>query len=268
MDNLMTKPMDKITAAFSKDRAALMPYFSIGYPDYETSLDIIRACVKAGADLMELGLPFSDPLADGPTIQHSTQVALENGVTTARCLNAVRELRSRGVDIPFMLMGYYNPIFAYGEEKFVQDAAEAGANGFIIPDLPAEEAGTIEAACKKHGMGLSYLISSNTSDERAAMLTRRSMGFTYLVSVIGITGARAALNPNLVAFVERMRSLAPEPMPLAMGFGISTPEQARTVSQHTDGIIVGSALINAVRDADDPVKAAGDYVASLRAALA
>ena len=261
------KPIEKITAAFGKDRVALMPYFSIGYPDYKTSLDIIQACVEAGADLMELGLPFSDPLADGPTIQHSTQVALENGVTTAGCLDAVRELRARGIEIPFVLMGYYNPILAYGEEKFVKDAADAGANGFIIPDLPAEEAGAIEAACKAHGMGLSYLISSNTSDERAAMLTERSMGFTYLVSVIGITGARDALPPSLAAFVERMRGLAPESMPLAMGFGISTPEQARTVSQHTDGIIVGSALINTVRAADNPVKAAGAYVASLRAAL-
>ena len=261
------KPIEKIKAAFAKDRPALMPYFSIGYPSYETSLDIIQACVEAGADLMELGLPFSDPLADGPTIQHSTQVALENGVTTAICLDAVRELRSRGIEIPFMLMGYYNPIFAYGVEKFVQDSATAGANGFIIPDLPAEEAGALENACKSHGMGLSYLLSSNTSDDRATMLTQRSLGFTYLVSVIGITGARDALNPNLVAFVERIRGLAPNTMPLAMGFGISTPEQARTVSEHTDGIIVGSALINTVRDADDPVKAAMDYVASLRAAL-
>ena len=263
----MDKPINKIAAAFSKNRAALMPYFSIGYPDYETSLDIIQACVEAGADLMELGLPFSDPLADGPTIQHSTQVALGNGVTTASCLDAVRTLRSRGVEIPLIMMGYYNPIFAYGEEKFVADVAEAGANGFIIPDLPPEEAQALEAACQAHGMGLSYLLSSNTSDERAWMLTQHSMGFTYLVSVIGITGARDALPPSLAAFVERVRSLAPDTMPLAMGFGISTPEQARTVSQHTDGIIVGSALINTVRNADNPVKAARAYVASLRDAL-
>jgi len=263
----MNKPIDKVEAAFKKGRAALMPYFSIGYPDYETSLDIIQACFEAGADLIELGLPFSDPLADGPTIQHSTQVALENGVTTASCLAAVRELRSRGVDIPLILMGYYNPIFAYGEERFVADAAEAGANGFIIPDLPPEEAETLENACKAHGMGLSYLLSSNTSDERAEMLTQRSMGFAYLVSVIGITGARDTLPPRLAAFVERVRGLAPDTMPLAMGFGISTPEQARTVSQHTDGIIVGSALINTVRDASDPVKAALEYVTGLREAL-
>ena len=234
MDNLMNKPIDKINTAFSQGRTILIPYFSLGYPDYETSLVIIQACIEAGADLMELGLPFSDPLADGPTIQHSTQVALANGITTARCLDAVRELRSRGVGIPLILMGYYNPILAYGEERFVAEAADAGANGFIIPDLPPEEAEMLEGACKAHGMGLSYLLSSNTSDERARMLTHRSMGFSYLVSVIGITGAREVLPPGLAAFVERVRSLAPERMPLAMGFGISTPEQARVISQHTD----------------------------------
>ena len=212
---------------------------------------------------MELGLPFSDPLADGPTIQHSTQVALENGMTTARCLSAVAELRARGVEIPLILMGYYNPIYAYGEERFVEEAAAAGANGFIIPDLPPEEAQQLEETCTQKGMGLSYLVSSNTSDARAQMLTRRSLGFTYLVSVIGITGARNALPPNLEAFIKRVRAMAPSDMPLALGFGISTPAQARAVSKLADGIIVGSALINTADGADDPVSAAGEYVTSL-----
>ena len=143
----------KIYEAF-EDGTALMPYFTIGYPDYETSLNVIEACVEAGADLMELGMPFSDPLADGPTIQHSTQVALEHGITVKRCLEAVGELRSRGVAIPLILMGYINPVLAYGLEKFVTDAAKSGASGFIIPDLPPKEARELQALCQKNGLDL------------------------------------------------------------------------------------------------------------------
>jgi len=152
----MPSPIDQVTAAFANGHTAFMPYFTLGYPDYETSLAIVQACAQAGADLMELGLPFSDPLADGPTIQHSTQVALQNGMTMARCLQAVRQLRARGVAIPFMLMGYYNPMLRYGLARFVAAAAAAGANGFIVPDLPPEEAGELDELCRRHGLGLTY----------------------------------------------------------------------------------------------------------------
>jgi tryptophan synthase alpha chain len=263
----MKQPIDHIHAAFSQGRAALMPYFTLGYPDYETSLEVVQACVEAGADLMELGLSFSDPLADGPTIQHSTQVALENGMTTERCLDAVTELRARGVQIPLILMGYYNPILAYGLTRFVERAAEVGANGFIVPDLPPEEGHELESLCIKKGLGLSYLLSSNTSLERERLLTQRSRGFTYLVSVIGITGARDVLPANLTSFIHRVRETAPKEMPLAVGFGISTPEQAQAVGALADGIIVGSALINAVKESPQPAKAAGKFVSQLRATL-
>jgi tryptophan synthase alpha chain len=252
----------KISEAFGKGRAALMPYFTIGYPDYATSLDVVEACVGAGADLMELGMPFSDPLADGPTIQHSTQVALENGITVARCLEAVKELRSRGIAIPLILMGYINPILTYGLEEFVTESAGAGANGFIIPDLPPEEAGELRLLCQQHGLDLVFLLPPNSSDERMQFVTEQSSGFVYLVSVLGITGERTALPVELAQFVKRVRTHTEKP--LAVGFGISTPEQSAVVGQIADGVIVGSALIKAVGDADDPVAAAREFVLGLK----
>jgi tryptophan synthase alpha chain len=255
----------KINQAFGKGRAALMPYFTIGYPDYQTSLDVIEACVAAGADLMELGMPFSDPLADGPTIQHSTQVALENGITVARCLEAVAELRSREVAIPLILMGYINPILSYGLGKFVADAAQAGASGFIIPDLPPEEAGEMQSHCRQQGLDLVFLLSPNSSDERVRFVTGQSSGFVYLVSVLGITGERASLPTELAQFVKRVRAQTDKP--LAVGFGISTPDQAAAVGQVADGVIVGSALVKAAGQADDPPTDARDFVLGLKNAL-
>ena len=251
--------------AFGKGRAALMPYFTIGYPDYDTSLKVIEACVEAGADLMELGMPFSDPLADGPTIQHSTQVALENGITIKHCLEAVADLRNRDVEIPLVLMGYINPILAYGLENFVQDAAKAGASGFIIPDMPPDEAEEMRSLCLNHDLDIVFLLPPNSSDERIQLVTELSSGFVYLVSVLGITGERNALPVELADFVTRVRTQTEKP--LAVGFGISTPDQAATVGEIADGVIVGSALIKAVGQADQPVDAARKFVAELKSAL-
>ena len=255
----------KISEAFSKGPAALMPYFTIGYPDYETSLDVIEACVEAGADLIELGMPFSDPLADGPTIQHSTQIALENGITVKHCLEAVAELRARGVTIPLILMGYINPVLAYGLAKFVAEAAQAGVSGFIIPDLPPEEAGELQSLRQQHGLDFVLLLPPNSSDERMKFVTDQSSGFVYLVSVLGITGERKALPVELAEFVNRVRAQTDKP--LAVGFGISTPEQAAAVGKIADGVIVGSALIKAAGQADDPVLAARKFVSSLKESL-
>ena len=186
---------DAFAAARAEGRAALMPYFTLGYPDADTSEAVIRAIAAAGADLIELGVPFSDPLADGPTIQRSTQVALEGGMTVARCLALTSRLREAGVSQALLLMGYVNPILAYGAARFVADAAAAGADGLIIPDLPPEEAaaggaGEIEAACAAHGLALVYLAAPTSTDERVATLAARTTGFLYLVSVAGVTGAR------------------------------------------------------------------------------
>ena len=255
----------KMADAFGKEKTALMPYFTIGYPDYQTSIDVIKACVDAGADLMELGMPFSDPLADGPTIQHSTQVALENGITIKDCLRAVAELRVSGVEIPLILMGYINPILAYGVERFVADAAEAGVSGFIIPDMPPDEAAEMKTLCESKDLDIVFLLPPNSSEERMRMVTELSSGFVYLVSVLGITGERDALPVALASFVEKVRKLTEKP--LAVGFGISTPDQAAGVGAVADGVIVGSALIKAVGQGDDPVAAAGGFVKSLKKAL-
>ncbi|MCA9916853.1 MAG: tryptophan synthase subunit alpha [Anaerolineales bacterium] len=267
----MTKPgTDRITAAFTQAKqtktAALMPYFTLGYPDAETSLDIVEA-IAPYSDLLELGVPFSDPLADGPTVQHSTQVSLENGTTTASCLEMVRELRRRGVQTPVMLMGYVNPILAYGEDAYVRDAVEAGVDGFIVPDLPPEEADGFEAKTASAGLALIPFLAPTSNPARIKMVAATARGFIYLVSVTGVTGARSQVRTDLAGFVNGVR--AETAVPLAVGFGISTPQQAAEVGQVADGVIVGSALINAVNaaEAGTKVEAAVQFVKSLRAGL-
>jgi tryptophan synthase alpha chain len=258
--------LDRIATAFASTdgRAALMPYFTLGYPDAETSLDVVEAIARAGADLIELGVPFSDPLADGPIIQHSTQVALEQGTNAERCLEMVAQLRTRGVTQPLMLMGYVNPILAFGVERFVAQATMTGADGFIVPDLPPEEAAAMEVACQAHERALVYLLAPTSPSERIARLATRTTGFLYLVSLAGVTGARDTLPPDLEGFVRRVRDVAHTP--LAVGFGISTPEQARAVGRVADGVIVGSALIKAAGK-EGPPAAAGAFVRGLREAL-
>ncbi len=254
-----------LSHVFLPERIAFMPYFTLGYPNYETSLDIVQACADAGADMLELGIPFSDPLADGPTIQHSSHVALENGMTVERCLQGVRALRERGVRQPLLLMGYLNPLLAYGLPQFVADAAQAGANGFIIPDLPPEEARELQALCRQKGLDLAFLLAPNTPEQRMRRIVRESSSFVYLVSVTGVTGARDALPPSLPDFIRRVQAHTEKP--LAVGFGIATPEQAAAVGRLADGVIVGSALIKAVQNAEDPVAAAADFVHRFKAAM-
>lgn len=260
--------LERIRNAFAAaSTGALMPYFTLGYPDLPTSLDIIEACCRAGAALMELGLPFSDPLADGPTIQRSTQVALENGVTTGSCLLAVAALRRRGVTTPFLLMGYTNPMLRFGAERFVREAAAAGADGFILPDLPPEEAGDFAGLCARFGLANVHLLAPNSTAERTRLALDRTSGFLYLVSVTGVTGARAALSVELGGVVERVQALNERGIPLAVGFGIQSADQVQAVAELADGVIVGSALIERVRGAlaagENPAIAAGEFVRSL-----
>jgi tryptophan synthase alpha chain len=247
--------------------AALMPYCTLGYPNPAASLEIVEAIARSGADLVELGVPFSDPLADGPTIQHSTQIALEQGMSVRRCLEMCAELRKKGLALPFLLMGYINRVLAYGVERYAAEAATAGADGLIIPDLPPEEAGQMEAACLANGLALVFLVPPVASSERAVQIASHSSGFVYLVSVTGVTGARRDLSSGTPEFIQRMRQVTQ--LPLALGFGISTPAQAAAVGNMTDGVIVGSALIDVIRKADggDPAKAAGEFIASLSQAL-
>jgi tryptophan synthase alpha chain len=262
--------LDRISHAFQAarraDRAALIAYLTLGYPDPETSVRLVEAAASAGADLIELGIPFSDPLADGPTIQHSTQVALGQGITVRGCIDLAQELRDRGVTRPLLFMGYYNPILAYGVERFAGEAARAGVDGLIIPDLPPEEGASLEAACCRLRIALVYLAPPNVAPERLAMLAKRTSGFLYLVSVKGVTGARAGVPEALGEFVARARGAAHTPV--AVGFGIATPEQAAAVGRLADGVIVGSAIIQAVEaNPRDPVGGVTEFISGLAGAL-
>ena len=239
--------LQRIQSVFAKakaeGRAVFMPYHAMGYPSRAGTLEIIKTLSANGAGLFEIGIPHSDPLADGPTIQTATYMALTQGTTVADCLAMCRELRAANVDQPFCAMTYYNPLFAYGIERFVEDAVAAGIDGLIIPDLPPEEADELEAACRPAGLATIYLLAPTSTNERIRLVAAHSTGFIYLVSVTGITGARSDLPPDLGAFVARVRRQTD--LPLAVGFGIGTGRQAAAVAAVVDGVIVGSALVKA-----------------------
>jgi tryptophan synthase alpha chain len=194
--------------------------------------------------MLELGVPFSDPLADGATIQRAGFVALRHGVTASACLEAVRELRARGLEVPVLLMGYYNPILACGPEAFAADAAAAGVDGLIVVDLPPEEAGLLQEACRARGLDLVYLLAPTSTAERVALVARQASGFIYCVSVTGVTGARSSLPPELPAFIGRVRRQTS--LPLAVGFGISSRAHVEAVGRVAEVAVVGSALIDVI----------------------
>jgi tryptophan synthase alpha chain len=258
-------PLEAIQRAF-KRKPAFMPYFPIGYPTIADSLDAIEAFAGNGADLIEVGIPFSDPLADGPVIQHATQIALQNGVTLERVLQSVAEIRRRGVPIPLILMGYYNPILQFGLKRFCDTAVAAGADGLIVPDLPAEESSELEEALEGK-LPLIRMIAPTTSADRARRICAAAEGFLYLVSVTGVTGARASVPAGLPEFIARVRAAAPAGTPLCVGFGISTPEQASGVGKIADGVIVGSACVRAIGESANPKRAAAEFAGAFRRAL-
>jgi tryptophan synthase alpha chain len=249
--------------ARAEGRAAFLPYFPIGFPSFEESIEAVLAMAEVGVDGFEIGIPFSDPLADGPVIQAATQIALENGTTVRRSLEAVRHLRDRGVRQPLLMMGYINPLLAYGLDSFVRDARDAGASGLIVPDLPVEEADLLLERCSQAGMALVLFLAPTSSPQRIAMVAQRASGFIYVVSLTGITGERSDLPPDLADFIARVREHAGA-TPLVLGFGISRPEQVRRVSQWVDGFIVGSALVRAGSQGVPAIKALTE---SLYAAL-
>jgi len=260
--------MDRIETAF-KHKPIFMPYFPLGYPDLDTSIDVIEALANNGADLIEVGLSFSDPLADGPVIQHATQIALEMGITVKKSLEAVKELRQRGVDIPLILMGYYNPMLAYGLERFVRDAAEAGADGFIVPDLPMEEAEEFMSVVGADGsppLPLIPMLAPTSSSERMERIARNAKGFIYLVSVTGITGERKTVAEGLSDLIANVRQHTN--IPVCVGFGIGTPEQAKEVGRMADGVIVGTACVRTIGGSESPVDAAREFARSFKEALA
>lgn len=260
---------ENIARSFSdarqQNRAALMPYYPVGYPDLPTSLEVLATLAEAGADLIELGVPFSDPLADGPTIQKATQVALERGASLAASLEQAAALRQRGFELPILLMSYFNPLLAYGLSRLVAEVTAIGIDGLIVPDLPPEEAGDLAQLCHEQERALIFFLAPTSTPERLVAIPALASGFLYLVSLTGVTGARQALPSDLTAFIARVR--AQTGLPLAVGFGISTPAQAVAVGKLADGVIVGSALIEAVELAGDPCQAARLYLQSLSQAL-
>lgn len=260
--------MNRIENAF-KNKPIFMPYFPLGFPDLNTSIDVIEVLAKNGADLIEVGLSFSDPLADGPVIQKATQVALEQGITVKKSLQAVAELRKRGVDIPLVLMGYYNPMLAYGLEKFVRDTMKAGADGFIVPDLPMEESIEFMSAAVGTGSRLSLpliqMLAPTTPNERMEMIARNAKGFIYLVSVTGVTGERKSISEGLDELISRVREHTT--VPVCVGFGISTSEQAKQVGALADGVIVGTACVRTIGGSKTPMETAKQFASEFRSAL-
>jgi tryptophan synthase alpha chain len=256
--------MSRIGATFARSRAegrvALFPFMTVGYPDYETSIALVRAMVDAGADGIELGIPFSDPLADGPTIQRASEAALAAGTTPSMAIDAVRELRAAGVEVPLILMGYCNTFLAYGEERMVADAASAGADGFILVDLPPEESDATLARCRENGLDLIFLVAPTSNDARIAEVTARAGGFVYCVGVVGVTGARDTLAEELPAFLRRLR--AKTDLPLVVGFGISQRAHIEALRGIADGAIVASAIIDMVESSprSERLKRVHDYV--------
>jgi tryptophan synthase alpha chain len=250
----------------SEGRAALMPYLMGGFPDQETATAVASAYADAGADLIELGIPFSDPLADGPTIHDADTVALAAGATMETVLETCAAVGDR---IPVALMVYANMLLVRGVEEFARLTAEAGAAGVIVPDLPLEEQSTIAAALEERGLDLIPLVAPTTPSKRRAEICARAQGFVYLVSTVGVTGEREELPAELTDLIEAAKREAS--VPVAVGFGISTPEQAAAVGGHADGVIIGTRLVRAVAEASDreaAVSAVTDFVRRARDALA
>jgi tryptophan synthase alpha chain len=238
--------MSRIASVFHKPgHKALIPYITVGYPALEATLQAVPLLAENGADIIELGIPFSDPMADGATIQASSYQALQNGVTTVTCLETARQLRAM-TDVPLVFMTYFNPVFSYGLDKFCHDCAVSGIDGLIIPDLPPEEGARLEQEAVKQGLDLIYLLSPTSTKERIRLIAAKSRGYIYLVSVAGVTGARSSLPPGLADFIARVRRLAGQP--LCVGFGISNPLQAKEVAALADGVIIGSRLIQLMQE--------------------
>ena len=259
----LTHIHDAFVRARAEGRPALMPYWTLGYPDTETSLQIIEAIARAGADLIELGVPFSDPLADGPVIQRASQMALERGMTVRKGIELTRRLRQRGITVPLLAMGYLNPLIAFGEQQYVAAWRDAGADGFIVPDLPPEESDALSGLCAADDMALVQFTAPTSTEARIALAAARATGFIYVVAVTGVTGAREQLAAGLREYVERVKARASS-KPVVVGFGISKPEHVREVGRFADGVISASALIRAAGDAPDPAQAAYEFVRALR----
>jgi tryptophan synthase alpha chain len=255
--------MSRISDVFSHDRKALIAYVTVGYPSIDVTLAVVPLLSQLGCDIVELGIPFSDPLADGATIQKASYVALSNGITPQVCLDIAGQLRQE-TDIPLVFMTYFNPILNHGLPAFAAACAAKGIDGLIVPDMPPEEGGDLERETQRHGIDLVYLLAPTSTEERTRLVARHSRGFIYLVSIAGVTGARQQLPEGLEEFVRRVKNVSTQP--LCVGFGISTPQQAAEVARYADGVIVGSRLVQLMEGLDWQ-KEVSKFVASLRQSL-
>jgi tryptophan synthase alpha chain len=261
--------MSRIPETFARLRAAgrtgLITFVTVGYPEFDSALEVVPAMVRAGADMVELGIPFSDPLADGATVQHSSHQALLNGTTVAHCLDTARRLRA-SVDVPLIFMGYLNPMLAHGLDRFAADAAAAGIDGLIVPDVPPVESDDLLAACQRHGLDLIFMLAPTSTDRDIKEVAERATGFIYCVAVVGVTGARDVMSDDVPGFVGRVR--ARTTLPLAVGFGVSRAEHVAHIGRFADAAVVASALIAHIDRAapDRRAEAAAEFVAGLRPA--
>ena len=254
---------NRIREAFAKGKA-FIPFITCGDPDLETTGKLVRAAVESGADLIELGIPFSDPTAEGPVIQGANLRALQGGVTTDKIFDFVRELR-RDVSVPLLFMTYANVVFSYGAEVFIRTCKEIGIDGIILPDLPFEEKEEFAPLCKQYDVALISLIAP-TSDKRIAMISKAAEGFLYIVSSLGVTGTRSEITTDLSSIVNVVRENTD--IPCAIGFGISTPEQAKKMAEIADGVIVGSAIVKKIEKyGKDAVSYVFNYVNEMKDAI-
>jgi tryptophan synthase alpha chain len=263
--------MNRITNKFNelneKGRIALVTYITAGDPSLEVTEDIVLKLEESGADIIELGVPFSDPMADGPVIQLASERALEAGTTLGDVLNSVSNIRKVS-EVPILLFGYYNPFFHYGVEKFAKDASEAGVDGVLVVDLPPEEAPEFKVHTDKAGLNLVFLLAPTSTTERVELIASNASGFVYLVSVTGVTGVRPDLNYSLDALAGQIKSTAG--LPVGVGFGVSTPEQVEIIAEYADAVIVGSAIVRIIEehgnDNDTLLKELSGFIGTLSGA--
>ena len=257
--------MRRIARLFRTPGKKLVPFITAGYPQLDSTVPLALAAEAAGVHMLEIGMPFSDPLADGPVIQETSQVALDNGVTIPWILETVAQVRRQSNRIPIVLMGYINPIQRMGIETFLEEACEAGVDGLIIPDLPPEEGAAFFELARSKGISTIYLVAPNTTGERIHQLGTQGEDLLYAVSILGVTGSSPAARQSLDHYLERVR--ASTEVPFVVGFGMATPEDVRRAGARADGVVVGSALLTRLKQARDPVAEASRYLATLVAAL-
>ena len=258
---MLTRISETFKRLNQQGKKAFIPYMMAGDPSLEKTRDVVLLFEACGADIVELGVPFSDPLADGPTIQRASERALKNGVTLRKVISLVKDLR-QVTQIPLVLMTYFNPVFKYGTDAFIKDARSAGVDGMIIPDLPPDEAGDFIKLSRKAALDTIFLLAPTSTEDRIRKVTKAASGFIYYVSITGITGANLLLDGSMDLLISNIRKYTDKP--IAVGFGVSTPEEAATIARISDGVIVGSAIVKKLHDTSEELES---YLVSLRKAI-